>query len=821
MELNPTAYVILGMVSREPRSGYEIKALVDDTTRFFWAASYGQIYPELKRLSEAGLVEGVDAPRGDRKRTVYAITADGESELKDWLRLPPSTYEMREEGLLKLFFAGVLPREEATEILRSMREHRLGLAERLRKMEPKALAKEDPFPLIVLRGGSSSTSGSPTGASEWSASSSSPPARKGAADVRRPRPPRQRQRPPYRHLRDRFFVLAGALGGGVAKRLDPYGADDPATETVKAREQLENAGLRAPAVIAVVKNTPVAAPASRARVEALENEVRKRADVKSVTGYYDTRSPVFVSHDRQSTYFAVALEPTGDKQVQEAGGDVADLLSSHPEVVVGGFAVAQEQVNKQVEKDLQMAEMLAFPLLFLLSLLFFRSLVAALLPLLVGGLAIVGTFLILRIASELGSISIFALNLTTAIGLGLAIDYSLFVVSRYREEIAKDGPGLAAMRRVMSTAGRTVFFSSLTVAAALASLLVFPQRFLYSMGLGGSLAALLAATVSLTVLPAVLTLLGTRVNSLAPRFLQRRAEADTRPDENGFWYRLSRFVMRRPVPVATLSALLLIVMGIPFFGIKFNTVDPTVLPKSASARQAYDTVSNEFPPYHETPIWVDLEGGGPKAAALMAARVRQVGGVAEVAPPQPLRRERHRDPDHLRQRVRHRCEPGNGEADTRPADAAGNDRSRWAAPPRDFIDFQGSLAQHLPIALGIVILATLVILFLMTGSVILPIKSLIMNFLNLSAVFGLLVLIFQDGRFENLLSYTSPGAIEQTHADPALRGRLRPLHRLRGLPPLDGSRRRATTAPRTPSAWRSGWSERAGSSPPRRCCSRS
>jgi PadR family transcriptional regulator AphA len=153
MELNPTAYVILGMVSREPRSGYEIKAVVDDTTRFFWAASYGQIYPELKRLSEAGLVEGVDAPRGDRKRTVYAITADGESELKDWLRLPPSTYEMREEGLLKLFFAGVLPREEAAGILRSMREHRAGLAERLQKMEPKALAKEDPFPLIVLRGG--------------------------------------------------------------------------------------------------------------------------------------------------------------------------------------------------------------------------------------------------------------------------------------------------------------------------------------------------------------------------------------------------------------------------------------------------------------------------------------------------------------------------------------------------------------------------------------------------------------------------------------------------------------------------------------------
>ncbi len=558
-----------------------------------------------------------------------------------------------------------------------------------------------------------------------------------------------------------FFLLAGALGGSVASRLDPYGADDPATEAVKARERLDDAGLRIPAVLAVVKNAPVAAPATRRRVERLENVVRRRADVASVTGFYDTHSPVFVSRDRRSTYFAVALKPTNDKAWQQAGADIADRLSAEPGVVVGGAAVAQEQVNKQVEKDLRMAELLAFPLLFLLSLLFFRSLVASVLPLMIGGLAIVGTFLILRLASEFGSISIFALNLTTALGLGLAIDYSLFVVSRYREEIAKDGPGLAAMRRVMATAGRTVLFSSLTVSAALASLLVFPQRFLYSMGLGGALVALFAALISLTVLPAVLTLLGTRVNSLAPRFLRRRAEADTRPDENGFWYRLSRFVMRRPLPVATLSALFLIVLGLPFFGIKFNTVDPTVLPESASARQAYDTVSAEFPPYRETPIWIDLESAGPKATAMFAARVRRVDGVAEVDPPQPLRG------DVTALQV----------VSTAPfvssASQATVKRLRDLRPPlgttalvggatADFVDLQSSLLSHLPIVLAIVIVSTLTILFLMTGSVILPIKSLIMNFLNLSAVFGLLVLIFQDGRLEGFLGYTSSGAIEQT-----------------------------------------------------------
>jgi DNA-binding PadR family transcriptional regulator len=154
--LSATAYVILGMIREEPRSGYEIKAVVDNTTRFFWAASYGQIYPELKRLSEAGLVVGVDSPTGGRRRTVYEITADGEEELKAWLRQPPQTYEMREEGLLKLFFAAALPREEAVEILRSMRAHRLAVAAELRRIEPHASEKEgdgDPFPLVVLQGG--------------------------------------------------------------------------------------------------------------------------------------------------------------------------------------------------------------------------------------------------------------------------------------------------------------------------------------------------------------------------------------------------------------------------------------------------------------------------------------------------------------------------------------------------------------------------------------------------------------------------------------------------------------------------------------------
>ncbi len=558
-----------------------------------------------------------------------------------------------------------------------------------------------------------------------------------------------------------FFLLAGALGGSVADRLDPYGADDPATEAVQAEERLQGAGLRMPAVIAVIEDAPVGSAASRARVEALAEAVRERSEVAAVSGYYDTRSPAFVSTDRDSTYLAVALKATGDREVQDAGAAIAELLAAEPGVLVGGNAVAQEQVNKQVEEDLKKAELLAFPLLFLLSLLFFRGLVSALLPLMIGALAIVGTFFILRLASELGSISIFALNLTTALGLGLAIDYSLFIVSRYREEIAKQGPGLAAMRRVLATAGRTVFFSSLTVAAAMASLLVFPQRFLYSMGLGGVLVALFAGLISLTVLPAVLTLLGERVNAGAPRFLQRRAARDARPTEDGFWYRLSRFVMRRPIPVATLSAVLLIAMGLPFLGIKFNTVDPTVLPQSASARQTFEKINEEFPPYRDSPIWIAFEGGGPRQAAEFAATVRGVEGIEEVARPQPLGAG-----VTAIQAIAANPYAGEASQDTvraiRELPAPAGATVLVGGASADFIDFQSSLAHHLPLVLVIVIVATLVILFLMTGSVILPIKALIMNFLTLSAVFGLLVLIFQDGRLEGLLDFTSPGAIEQT-----------------------------------------------------------
>jgi len=555
-------------------------------------------------------------------------------------------------------------------------------------------------------------------------------------------------------------VIAGALGAGVASRLDPYGADDPATQSVQADNRLDDAGFQDLGVIVLLTNADVNSAATKHRVESLASTIAKDPAAGRITDYYDTGSSAFVSRDGTSTYLAVALRPTDDKARQDAAQRIADRLDGMSNVSLGGPAVAQEQVNKQVEADLRHAELLAFPLLFLLSLLFFRSLVAALLPPLIGGLAIVGTFLMLRVASDLTSVSIFALNLVTGLGLGLAIDYSLFMVSRYREEIARSGPGAEAMRRTMATSGRTVLFSSLTVAAALASLLIFPQRFLYSMGIGGSLVALIAAALALVVLPAVLALLGSRVNSLGPRFLQRRAEREARPAESGFWYRLSRFVMRRPAPIAVASAAFLIALGIPFLGIKFTSVDATVLPSSASARQVDTALRTDFPPHRDSPIELAVSGADGAALNRLSAEAGRVPGVAAVDRPLHLAGGvTEVDVISKYDALSDRSQDVVRELRDMPTGSASVLVTGFTA---HFIDTKSSLADHLPLALGIVAAATFIVLFLFTGSVILPIKALVMNVLSLSATFGLLVLIFQDGRLEGLLDYTSQGALETT-----------------------------------------------------------
>jgi RND superfamily putative drug exporter len=281
------------------------------------------------------------------------------------------------------------------------------------------------------------------------------------------------------------------------------------------------------------------------------------------------------------------------------------------------------------------------------------------------------------------------------------------------------------------------------------------------MGIGGALVALLASFIALTVLPAVLVLLGRRVNAWAPSFLQRRAERDATETESGFWYRLSRFVMRRPVPIATVTALLLLVLGIPFYSLKFTSVDAQVLPETASARQVDNVMRAQFPPFHDTPHILLVENATPTALNTIVRDVASVKGIAEVQPPQRLANgdaviSAYSTASYISDTSR------NAVTEIRDLPVPPGTQLLVAGAPAHFVDLQHSLEAHAPIALAIVIVATLIVLFLMTGSVVLPVKQLLMNVLNLSAVFGILVFIFQDGRLEGLLDYRSQGALEQT-----------------------------------------------------------
>ena len=557
-------------------------------------------------------------------------------------------------------------------------------------------------------------------------------------------------------------ALAGVFGFGVAKQLSPYGAQDPSTQSVQATNRYEHAAHRqiGAGIVVLVRSGDVQSAAARARVDRVAAELRAQPDVAQVASFYDAHNRAMVSTDGRSTYVLAYFKPLSDRRLKDDAQRVEDRFAGQPDVTLGGPAIANAQANTQVGKDLARAELLAFPFIFLLSLLFFRSLVAALLPPLLGGLAIVTTFLALRIVASFVDLSVFALNLVTGLGLGLAIDYSLFMVSRYREEAAKSGFGLDALRTTLQTSGRTILFSSITVAAAIASLAIFPQRFLRSMGIAGALVALLAAALALVVLPALLTVLGPRVNALAPKWLQRAAGRDARPDSSGFWYRLSRFVMRRPGPVAALSAAFLIALGIPFTGIKFNTVTASVLPTSASARQVDDALNQQFPPNRTSPleIVVGAPAGSPQVRAL-SARIKQLPNVSAVAPAHP-------------------AGPGQSLVEVAPVQAPLSSATQRlvhdvrvvktpfyvgvAGETASFVDLEHSLRAHLPAVLAVIIVSTLIVLFLFTGSVVLPIKAIVMNFLSLSAVFGLLVLIFQDGNLQGLLGYTSEGALDAT-----------------------------------------------------------
>ncbi|MEA2133320.1 MAG: putative drug exporter of the superfamily [Solirubrobacteraceae bacterium] len=555
-------------------------------------------------------------------------------------------------------------------------------------------------------------------------------------------------------------LVAGFFGGPVFGLLDSENDfDNPQAEAVLASRDVERAtgASAAPDVVALVRLGAPADSAQAQRTLARVAQAFRDPGMARVARYERGGDRALVSKDGRSSYVVGTFRDNSNGVL----GRVENRVARVPGVTLGGGELAQNQVGDQVSEDIARAELLAFPILLLLSFFVFRSLVAALLPLAVGAATIMLSFLMMRVVNgAIEPMSIYALNLITGLGLGLAIDYSLFMVSRFREELERGLETPAALRATMATAGRTVLFSSITVAAALASLLVFPLRFLYSMGVGGLICALMAALVSLTLLPAILAALGPRVNALSPRRFQQALHREASDVRGGFWYRLSQGVMRRPVPIAAGAAALLIALGIPFLGVRFTGVDASVLPRDHSARTVDDALKTEFPPSRTSPIYVAAQGG-PQDRAAVERYARRLGalpgvvGTPQVQPAKGLYRidligQGRALGEQSKELVR----------DVRAADAPVP--VRVGGQSAAFLDQQKALSDSLPIALAILATTTVVILFLMTGSVVLPVKALLMNLLTLSAAFGLLVLIFQDGHLEGLLGFTSQGALESS-----------------------------------------------------------
>jgi uncharacterized membrane protein YdfJ with MMPL/SSD domain len=600
-------------------------------------------------------------------------------------------------------------------------------------------------------------------------------------------------------------VLGAALYGfGVFGTLTGGGFEDPNSQSANARTLLDQqlGGSTADIVVLMRSDTLNATdPAFADAATRLLNTLQAQPSVASVTSYYSTQSPRLLSRDGRETFAVVQLAAT-DRTVKGRDYKALKPLITSPtlQVSVGGDLAVNDAVNAQVSADLKRAETLSFPALAVLLVIVFAGLVAAGLPLLIGGVAILGAFAALRLLTGVTPISIFAINVVTVLGLGLAIDYALFIVTRFREELdASAGDSRRALERTLATAGRTVLFSGLTVSVSLLGLLLFPEGFLRSMGLGAISAVLVAMLAALILLPALLAILGQRVNSLSLQRLFRRSSAPRQNHEtHGAWYRLSQFVMRWPVPVAVAALAVLVTLGLPFLHASFSTPDVRVLPANQEARVVSDRLAQDFAQQGASSIVVAIRTPGDALSSENLARldgyVRQIEAMPDVVAVQSLVSV---DPaltlaDYQRLYTRPEQNPQIAAVATQLANGARTKvivelssaefsgatenavRQIRAMPaPGGFqplvagetayqMDLFSNLRTTLPYALAVIALAVFVLLFLMTGSVVMPIKAILLNTLSLTATFGALVWIFQDGHLTQALGLQSNGSIDGT-----------------------------------------------------------
>src|SRR5713101_6527037 len=568
-------------------------------------------------------------------------------------------------------------------------------------------------------------------------------------------------------------IFAAVWGTGVFGALKTAGGfTDPGSQSQRAADLAARAFGRDTADVVVLYRSPALTVHDAAYRTAVTQTLAAlpRDRVTSTATYWSTGSAQFASQDGHQTYAVLRLAGADDAARIKSFDAVKNKLSVPGLTELAGGQIPTEQaINKQVTADIGRAETISMPVLLILLLVIFGSLAAASLPLAIGGIGILGSFTALRLLTLGTDVSIYSINITTILGLGLGIDYGLFMVARFREELRRQPTVDAALARTVATAGRTVAVSGITVAVALASLMLFPETFLRSMGYGGVATVLVDMLAALTVMPALLAVLGHRVNALRIRRSVRAPGGDeTSADEaGGAWHRIAHSVMRRPVAYVVVIVIALLALGSPFRHIAWGGTDARALPASAAPHVVQEALSRDFPANSTAPIEAIAQFGapatGPAQQAALAGYVGRLAHVPGVTSAQVTgvhgdvaRVDLRYAPDSVSVAARAivtqvRSVPG-------PAGA----HVLVGGGTAQLVDELASLGRTLPWMALVVCLATFVLLFLAFGSVVLPVKAIVMNALSLSATFGVIVWIFQEGHLSGLLRFTATGTIDPT-----------------------------------------------------------
>ena len=545
-------------------------------------------------------------------------------------------------------------------------------------------------------------------------------------------------------------ILAGGIGSQVFARFDTGGYSDPNSDSAKVWDYLdETFKVKDPSVVLVVdaKDKSVDDPSVVAIATELESQVRAESSAESVLSYWSSGgAPSLKSKKGSSAFIFVYLKSNDFTEIDKLGGIYQEKYDGNYKglnVYASGGAVFANAINGRIQDDLKLSEAVSIPLTFLLLLFVFGAMAASAMPLVVGITAILGTFFAMYLLTLITDVSIFALNLTTGLGLGLGIDYALLIVNRFREEMARGLDNETAIVNTLRSAGKTVFYSGLTVVLTLVSLTFFPQNFLKSMGYAGAAVVALAVIGALIPLPALLAILGTKIN----KGVVRRSGIVQK--EDGRWAQIARFVMRRPVSVVAASLAILAILIAPITNIKFSQIDSDVLPKSDRAYQASQFIANEFPGQESNPIEIVFPEGAQQSeqiATYMAA-LKQIPGVVRVGEIQIVG-------NAARLVAIHSMKPRTPEGEElihKIRELPAPEGTLVGGIAADYADTQGAISSTMPKVLGWIMITVLLLLFAFTGSLLLPIKAVILNFTSLAATMGVLTWIFIDGNFKELL----------------------------------------------------------------------